>query len=71
MRWSRAIYSAYPDIEGLYYPSSMAANRPAFALYERAVSAIPRAPAFHRPLSDPTLLTLLRNVARDLGYVLL
>ncbi len=69
-RWSRAIYAAYPEIEGLYYPSSMAANRPAFALYERAIAAIPKSPAFHRPLSDPTLLTLLRNAARDLGYVL-
>ncbi len=47
------------------------ANRPAVALYERAISAVPTAPAFHRPLSDPTLLTLLRNVARDLGYVVL
>ena len=70
-RWSRAIYSEFPEIEGLYYPSSMAANRPAVALYERALPAMPAAPAFHRPLSDPTLLTLLRNAARDLGYVLL
>ena len=70
-RWSRAIYSAFPDVEGLYYPSSMATNRPAVALYDRAQSALPGAPAFHRPLSDPSLLTLLRNVAADLGYVLL
>ncbi len=70
-RWSRAIYSTFPDIEGLYYSSSMAANRPALALYDRAQSALPGAPAFHRPLSDPSLLTLLRNVAADLGYVLL
>ncbi len=70
-RWSRAIYSAFADVDGLYYPSSMAASRPALALYERAGSAIPTAPAFHRPLSDPTLLTLLRNAARDLGYAVL
>lgn len=70
-RWSRALYDAFPEIDGLYYPSSMAANRPALALYERALSAMPSAPAFHRPLSDPALLTLLRNVARDLGYLLL
>lgn len=70
-RWSRAIYDAFPTVDGLYYSSSMAANRPALALYERAVSAMPSAPAFHRPLSDPALLTLLRNVARDLGYLLL
>lgn len=70
-RWSRAIYEVFPKIEGLYYPSSMVANRPALALYDQATSAMPSAPAFHRPLSDPALLTLLRNVARDVGYGLL
>lgn len=68
---TRNRFDGYPKIEGLYYSSSMAANRPCFALYERAISAMPSAPAFHRSLSDPTMLTLLRNVARDLGYILL
>jgi hypothetical protein len=34
-KWSVAIYAAYPMIEGLFYCSSMNANRPAVALYER------------------------------------
>lgn len=67
-RWSRAIYEAYPSIEGLVYPSSMHANRPAVALYERAALALPAAPIFHRPLIDPILLPVLSRVARDLGY---
>ncbi len=67
-RWSRAIYQAFPEIEGLYYPSSMAAHRPAVALYERARPAIPSAPALHRPLSDPALISLLRNAAKDFRY---
>ena len=67
-RWSRAIYEAYPDIDGLYYPSSMHANRPAIALYERGVRAFPATPVFHRPLIDPALLSVLRRVAYDLGY---
>lgn len=67
-RWSQAIYEAYPDLEGIYYPSSMNANRPAIALYERALTALPRAPVFHRPLRDPALLSVLRHVAQDLGY---
>ena len=67
-RWSRAIYEAFPQASGLCFASSMAANRPAFALYERALRAMPDSPSFHRPLSDPALLSLLRWVAKDLGY---
>lgn len=67
-RWSRTFYEAYPEIQGLYYPSSMHANRPAIALYERAVDSIPPMPIFHRPLIDPALLPVLTRVARDLGY---
>ncbi len=67
-RWSRAIYAAYADIEGICYPSSMLGNQSAVALYERAAGALPDVPQFHRPLSDPALLPLLRSVARDIGY---
>jgi hypothetical protein len=66
--WSRAIYDAYREVQGLYYPSSMNAHRPAVALYERAMTAFPRTPLVHRPLSDPALLADLDRVAGDLGY---
>ncbi len=66
--WSRAIYEAYRDVQGLYYPSSMHAHRPAVALYERATTALPRTPLLHRPLSDPALLADLDRIAGDLGY---
>jgi hypothetical protein len=66
--WSRAIYEAYRDVQGLYYPSSMHAHRPAVALYERAATALPRTPLLHRPLSDPALLADLDRIAGDLGY---
>jgi hypothetical protein len=69
-RWSRAIYDAYPDAHGVYYPSSMHGNRPAVALYERALSAFPPAPIFHRPLVDPALLSVLSWVASQIGYEL-
>lgn len=69
-RWSRAIYAAYPDLEGIWYPSSMDAGRLAVALYERAGNALPVFPAFHRSLADPSLLAVLRNIAADLGYSL-
>jgi len=66
--WSRAVYEAYPVVQGLYYPSSMHAHLPAVALYERARAALPPTPIFNRPLSDPALLSDLERVARHLGY---
>jgi hypothetical protein len=69
-RWSRRIYEDYPAVEGLWYPSSMDANRPAVALYERAENALPTHPAFHHPLSDPSLRSPLAAVAGELKYLL-
>jgi hypothetical protein len=67
-RWAQAVYAAYADVQGIFYPSSMHANRPAVALWERGTGAIPPLPVFHRPLLDPALLPVLSRVARDLGY---
>lgn len=70
-RWSAAIYAAYPDIDGLYYPSKMHGMAVSVALYERAVDALPREPGFHLPLDADELFDALNNAARDLGYQLL
>jgi hypothetical protein len=67
-RWSRAIYDAYPKVQGIWYPSSMHANQPAVALYERATHALPGAPIFHRPLADPALRRVVGAIAHSLGY---
>lgn len=67
-RWSRRIHGDYPVVEGLYYSSSMHRNLPAVALYERAITALPVAPSFHRALADPTLLAVMQNAAQELGY---
>ncbi|MBI5445940.1 MAG: RES family NAD+ phosphorylase [Deltaproteobacteria bacterium] len=69
-RWSQAIYEAYPNVQGLYYASSMNALSPCLALYERAraAGAMPERPSFHRSLSDPTWETVLKNAAADLSY---
>lgn len=69
--WSRALYAAYPRIDGLRYCSSMAANAPAFALYERARNALPARPLFHRALADPSIVTVVSNAARQFGYALI
>lgn len=70
--WARGFHRAYPQIQGLYYPSSMHANRPALVLNERAAAAgaIPATPHFHRALADPALLTVLKNAALELGFEL-
>jgi hypothetical protein len=49
----------------------MHGNRPAIVLYERAASALPDRPLFHRALADPCLLVGVRNAAVDLGYAML
>ena len=69
--WSQAIYSAYPRVAGIWYGSSMDANRPAVALYERARSALPAVPAFHRALADPAVAMVVKNAARRFGYAVL
>jgi len=70
--WSRSIYEAYPWADGLLYPSSMAGNQAALALYERGTrDALPKHPSFHRPLVDPSLRWMLGTVAHDFGYGLL
>lgn len=69
-KWSQAIYTAFPEIEGLYYSSAMHANHPAIALYERAQDVLPKTPFFNRALRDPGLLTPLINTACDLNYIL-
>ena len=65
---SRAIYAAYPHIEGFRYASSMNANQPAFALYERAHSALPIAAALDLPLATPALAAPLATEAIPSGY---
>lgn len=70
--WAQGFCDAYPEIAGLYYPSSMHANSPAMVLTEKAIAVgvTPTHPSFHRSLGDPATLTLLKNVAHSLGYVL-
>jgi hypothetical protein len=69
--WSRTIYEAYPEAEGLWYASSMYANAPAVALYERAKQALPLVPEANRALADAVLQISLENAALDLNYALI
>jgi len=67
--WSRAIYDHYPDLDGLYYPSS---NHPAsgcVALYERSQDAL-TTPLLLRPLTAAGLTRYLEQAAHELGWPL-
>lgn len=69
-RWSQAIYAAYPTVDGVYYASSMDANHPSVALYERAAAAVPERPVLHRALADPHLAVAIGHAALRFGYAL-
>lgn len=68
-RWSVRIYEDYPAIEGLWYGSSMDANHPAVALYERAQNALPTWPIFHRAVADPALDLHVAAAALRFNYL--
>lgn len=80
--WARAIWEDYPEIEGVFYPSSMRGrpggltrlgSRPVLAgqniaLFERAEDALPAHPTMHLPLGHPGLADLLGCVADTYSY---
>lgn len=68
--WARCFYEAYPDLQGVCYPSSMNGNQPAIALNDRAEQAdcLPAHPDLNRALSDDALLDVLKDSAYRLGY---
>lgn len=66
--WARELYDAYPDIQGLYYGSSMDGHAPAIVLNDRAQRAIPEQPQLHRALNDDMLVEVLQRIALRLPY---
>lgn len=67
-RWAIALYEAF-QYDGLYYCSSMHPGATAIALTERGKHAVPNAPAFNRPLADPSLTDVVDACAWRLGYL--
>ena len=67
--WSRRIYGQYPAVEGIWYPSCLT-NQPCAALYERATHALPSRPSLNLPLSHPSLLANLTQIATRLNYTM-
>ena len=67
-RWSQSIHEAYPDVEGLWYPSAMHGTHHSIALYERGSPAMPAHPESDLPLRSVALDVSLRNAATEFGY---
>ena len=66
--WARELYEAFPDLQGLYYGSSMNGHAPAIVLNDRAHHAIPEQPQLHRALNDDLLVEVLQQIALRLSY---
>ncbi|MEM9556021.1 MAG: RES family NAD+ phosphorylase [Acidobacteriota bacterium] len=66
-RWARALYEAYPRLDGLRYRSKMAGGV-AWCLVERGADAFPAVPVLDRPLTDPALRPAVESAAGSLGY---
>ncbi len=70
--WARAIRAAYPELDGLWYRSSMDAGQPSVCLWDPpAASALPESPDVLLPLNHPGLDVPLGRVCRELSYTLL
>ncbi len=70
--WARAIRTAYPDLDGLWYRSSMDSGNPAVCLWDPpAATALPSTPDALVPLNHPGLDVPLARVCAALNYTLL
>ena len=66
--WAHQLYEAYPDLQGVYYGSSMNEHAPAVVLNERARGSMPEQPELHRALNDDMLIEVLQRIALRLSY---
>lgn len=69
--WARAIRAAYPELDGVWYPSSMNGNRPCVALFAPGRDALPVDPRLSLPMAHPGLAAPLADAAARIGYRLL
>ncbi len=67
--WAHAIASTWPDIDGLYAPSTLTGS-PMIVLFAPARDSFPTSPAFSRPLDHPTIWATLARAADTIGYTI-
>lgn len=70
--WGRAIRAAHPELDGVWYRSSMDSGEPAICLWDPpAGTAMPDAPDVLLPLDYPGLDLPLARICNELNYTLL
>ena len=70
--WARSIRAAYPELDGLWYRSSMDAGNPSLCLWDPpSATALPESPDVLLPLDHPGLDLPLGRVCKELSYTLL
>ena len=70
--WARTIRAAFPDLDGLWYRSSMDSGDPAVCLWDPpAGDALPATPDVLLPLNYPGLDLPLSRICEALNYTLL
>ncbi len=70
--WARAIHAAFPELDGLWYRSSMDSGDPAVCLWAPpAADALPASPDVLLPLDYPGLDLPLSRICEALNYTLL
>lgn len=65
--WANAIRKTWPDLDGLYVPSTLT-GAPNVVLFDASRDSFPAAPAFSRPLGSPAVFDVLDRIAARLGY---
>ncbi|GAB3299781.1 RES family NAD+ phosphorylase [Parasphingorhabdus pacifica] len=70
--WARNIRAAYPELDGLWYRSSMDAGNPSLCLWDPpSATALPESPDVLLPLDHPGLDLPLGRVCNELSFTLL
>jgi hypothetical protein len=69
-QWARGIYTTWPELDGLYVPSTMT-GRANIVLWNAAADSIPTMPSFSRPLSHPLVWSIAQAAAAEIGYHIL
>lgn len=70
--WARAIRAAHPELDGVWFRSSMDSGDPALSLWDPpAADALPPRPDLLVPLSHPGLALPLGRICEQLNYTML
>jgi hypothetical protein len=69
-RWARAIHITWPELDGLYAPSTLT-RRPNLVLWSAAADSIPQTPSFSRPLAHPFVWSIAQAASAEIGYRIL